>query len=184
MWLLDRLRDHAPGRNLHQLAVILEDVFGPRFDDNFGGLPDLFACALVIDAEAVQFLDGRGAAQAKFDPAVADDIEHGSLFRHLDGMVELKRQQPHAMGDANIFGALADGAKEHFGRGTMRIFLQEVMLDLPHEIETEPIAELDLLQRLPVDIVFAAVIPRPGHLHFKMQTEFHNSSVIDVLFDS
>jgi hypothetical protein len=84
------------------------------------------------------------------------------------------------MGDANIFGALADGPKEHFGRGTMRIFLQEVMLDLPHEIEAEPIAEFDLLQRLPVDIVFAAVIPRPWHLHFKMQTEFHNSSVTSM----
>src|SRR5580704_15396776 len=180
MRLLDRLRDHAPGRNLHQLAVIFKDFFGPRFYDNFGGLQDLFASALVIDAEAVEFLDGRGSAQAKFNPAVADDIEHGSLFRHLNRMVELKRQQADAVSDANIFRTLADGAKEHFGRRTMRIFLQKVMLDLPHEIEAEPIAEFDLLQRLPVDIVFTAVVPRPGHLHFKMQTEFHNSSVTSI----
>ena len=51
------------------------------------------------------------------------------------------------------------------------------MLDLPHEIEAEPIAELDLLKRLPVNIVFAAFVPRPWHLHFIKQAESHNSLI-------
>ena len=62
----------------------------------------------------------------------------------LIGLLKLKGKQPHAVRDADILGALTDRAIKDLGRGTMRVFLEEVMLDLPHVIDPEPIGEFDL----------------------------------------
>src|ERR1700722_17225417 len=58
MRLLNWLGDDAAGRNLNQLAIIFEDVFSPRFDDDVERFAYFGTGAIVIDTEAVEFLRG------------------------------------------------------------------------------------------------------------------------------
>ena len=52
------------------------------------------------------------------------------------------------MAKAYVPGALRAGREEYFRGGGMRIFLQEVMLDFPGEIDAQFIGEFDLIERL------------------------------------
>src|SRR4051812_9353951 len=38
--------------------------------------------------------------------------------------------------------------EEDLGRARVRVLLEEVVLHLPHEVETEPVGQLDLLERV------------------------------------
>jgi hypothetical protein len=91
-------------------------------------------------------------------------------------MIELGRQQHHAVPDADIAGALRDRRQEHLRRRRMGEFLQEMMLDLPYGVKAVPIGGFDLLDRLPVGIVFGVRAPWLEHFHFVEQVDFHNPS--------
>ena len=60
------------------------------------------------------------------------------------------------MGDADVLGALADGAVKDFGRRAVGVLLEKMMLDLPDVIDADAVGELDLGERLPIDVVFTA----------------------------
>ena len=79
------------------------------------------------------------------------------------------------MRDADILGALTDRAIEDLGRGAMRIFFEEVMLDFPNVIDADAIGEFDLRERLPVGVVFAERVPWPWRLHLIEQAELHKA---------
>jgi hypothetical protein len=135
----------------------------------------LRAHPVVIDVEAVKLLRGGRTARAELHPAVAHDIEHGGLLRHLNGIVEVEGQKPDAVGDPDIPGPLTDRAVEDFGRGAVRVFFEEVMLDFPNVIHPDVIGQFDLREGFPVGVVFAERVPRPRRLHLVQQAELHKT---------
>ena len=72
---------------------------------------------------------------------------------------------------------LGGGGQEHLGRRGVRVLLQEVVLDLPHVVEPEPVGELDLLERVEQELRLAAVGPRPGQLVLVEDPEPHGRSM-------
>ena len=52
------------------------------------------------------------------------------------------------MAEPDALRALRTGGEEDLRRGGVRVFLQEVVLDLPDVVDAEPVAELDLRQRI------------------------------------
>jgi hypothetical protein len=58
------------------------------------------------------------------------------------------------MGDSDVPGALADGSIEDLGRGAVRVFFEEMMLDLPDVVDSDAVSEFDLCERFPVRGVF------------------------------
>ncbi len=88
-------------------------------------------------------------------------------------MIIGRRQQDHPVAQANPRGALARGGKKDFGRGGMRILLEEVMLDFPHVIDADFVGEFDLVERVLDQFQFRAGTPRTGQLMFVERPKFH-----------
>ncbi len=63
--------------------------------------------------------------------------------------------------------------QEHFGRGGMRILVQEVMLDLPGMVEAQPVGEDDLVERLVKQPRLVARPPGLGQLMLVEHPELH-----------
>src|SRR5262249_57540347 len=70
-------------------------------------------------------------------------------------------------------GALAAGGEEDLGSRGVRVLLQEVMLDLPGEIDAEPVRELDLVEGLLEETVLAAAPPGSRDLVLVEDAELH-----------
>src|ERR1700759_1673170 len=81
----------------------------------------------------------------------------------------------HTVTEANALGALAGGAEEDFGRGGVRVLLEEVMLDLPGVVVAELVGELDLGKRVLQELVLALRAPRARKLMLVKDTELHGS---------
>ena len=47
-----------------------------------------------------------------------------------------------------LLRALAGRGEEHLGRRGVAVLLEEVVLDLPHVLDAEPVGQLDLLERV------------------------------------
>ena len=58
--------------------------------------------------------------------------------------------------------ALAGGGEEHLGRRRVAVLLEEVVLDLPHVVDAEPVGELDLVERVLEQLVLVVGGPRAG----------------------
>jgi hypothetical protein len=56
------------------------------------------------------------------------------------------------------------------------VLLEEVVFDLPCEVDAELVGELDLRKRVLEQLQFLTVVPRPGKLVFIENTELHSSS--------
>ena len=56
------------------------------------------------------------------------------------------RRLDDAVAEADVLGPLRHGGQEHLGRAGVAVLLQEVVLDLPHVVEAEPVGQLDLLE--------------------------------------
>ena len=54
------------------------------------------------------------------------------------------------------------------------------MLDLPGEIDSEPIGELHLIERLLVEPQLVALVPRPRQLVLVEDAEFHRHSLLSL----
>jgi hypothetical protein len=94
-------------------------------------------------------LDARARlAGSEVHAPVADQVERGDAFRHARGMVDGRQHVDDAVAQANLFAALAGRGEEYFGRGRVRVFLEEVMLDFPSVVEAQPVGGLDLRKRL------------------------------------
>jgi len=48
------------------------------------------------------------------------------------------------MRDADVTGALGYRAVENLGRGAVRIFFQEVMLDFPYVVDADAVGQFNL----------------------------------------
>src|SRR4029450_13379484 len=69
--------------------------------------------------------------------------------------------------------ALARGRQEHLGRGGVAVFLQEVVLDLPHVVEADPVGQLDLVEGVREQLVLALGPPGAGQLVLVEDAEPH-----------
>ena len=57
-------------------------------------------------------------------------------------------------------GSLAGRGQEHFrGRG-VAVLLEEVVFDLPHVLEAQPVGQLDLFEGVLEEFVLRPVVPR------------------------
>ncbi len=114
----------------------------------FGRLAPHLGLFLRRDAEAFH-LECRGQlAGAPVRPTVRYQVQRCNAFRHARGMIVFRRHQRNAVSETDAFGALGAGGEEDLRRRGMRVFLQEVMFDLPHVVDAKPVAELDLRQRI------------------------------------
>ena len=64
-------------------------------------------------------------------------------------------------------------AEKHLRRRGMRIFLEEVVLDLPDVIDAEPVGEFDLFERILVEPQLGILVPGLRQLMLVKEAEFH-----------
>ena len=139
MRLLDRLGQDVAQREVEVRAVILAAAVPEHRDDAAHRvLPDR-ALVLEVDAERLQLGDPGALAHAELDAAVAEQVERGDLLGDRGGMVG--GQLEDAVAQADVLGALAGGGEEDLRRRGVRVFLQEVVLDLPGVVVAEPVGE-------------------------------------------
>ncbi len=88
-------------------------------------------------------------------------------------MVELRSGEDDAVAEADPRRALAARGEEHLGRRGVAVLLEEVVLDLPHVLDAEPVGELDLLERVLDQGLLARGVPRAAHLMLVEDAELH-----------
>src|SRR6266851_6529620 len=126
------------------------------------------------DAEGLQFGDAGALSAAELDAAVRYEVERGDP---LGAARRVGRRQLHdAVAEANLFGALARRPEKDLGRRRVRILFEEMMLDFPGVIIAEPVGQLDLVERVLVELQFAAGQPRARQLQLVEDAEFHHRS--------
>ena len=67
-----------------------------------------------------------------------------------------------------------DRGEEQLGRARVAVLLEEVVLDLPHVVDAEPVGELALLERLLQQLVLGVVAPRTRELVLVEDPELHD----------
>ena len=77
------------------------------------------------------------------------------------------------MAEADAPRPLGGGAEEDLRRRAVRVLLQEVVLDHPRVVVAEPIGQLDLRQRVLVELVLAPLTPGPRQLLLVEDAELH-----------
>lgn len=77
------------------------------------------------------------------------------------------------MAEPDVLRALAARGEEDLGSARVRILLQEVVLDLPADVEAELVRQLDLLERVLYEPELVALFPRPGELVLVEDPELH-----------
>src|SRR6266851_713853 len=138
---------HRPGNDLKVLRVKIFSLVGeafirPRETDYGEGLLEALAAFFLWDVVA-DVVDRRGsAADAEFEPPMAQDVGGGRLLGHLDGAVQ--RQERDCCAEPDTLGALRCGAKNHQRACENRGTAAEVQFAEPHCVEAQFVAELDL----------------------------------------
>ena len=77
------------------------------------------------------------------------------------------------MGQADILRALAGRSKEDFWGGGMGIFFKEVMLNFPGVVIAKAICQLELIERIVVQLPLSMRLPGAGNLQLIKNAEFH-----------
>ena len=77
------------------------------------------------------------------------------------------------MAEPDTLCALGARGKKDLGGGGVRVFLKEVVLDLPYVIDAEFVAEFDLCERFLVETAFGILAPRLRQLVFVEHAKFH-----------
>src|SRR5262249_38589092 len=81
------------------------------------------------------------------------------------------------MAEPDALGALRAGGEKYFrGRG-VRVFLQEMVLDLPGVFDAELVGELDLIERILEQLELGPLGPWPGQLVLVENAELHGMSL-------
>ena len=175
---LDRLGHDVARRHLHELAVDAgERRLDHAADRGLEALEPGVALAQRIDLEAGELGLARRLAAAELDPAVGDEVEHRHPLGGARRVVELRGGEDDAVAETDLRRALAAGGEEHLRRRGVAVLLEEVVLDLPHVLDAEPVGELDLLERVLDQRLLAGVVPRPAHLVLVEDAELHAQDV-------
>jgi hypothetical protein len=77
-----------------------------------------------------------------------------------------------AVAETYAFSALGARCQKHLRRGGVGIFLKEMVLDLPRVVDTDPVGEFDLFQRLTIDSVLSVNVPGSRNLVFVKMPNF------------
>ena len=148
-------------------------VHGHHVGDLFDGLAPHRPALGRVDPEAFQ-LGSRGAlAGAELDAAVRDQVEGGDPLGDLRREVVARRHEDDAVTETDPFRALAGGGQEDLGCGGVAVLLEEVVLDLPGEVDAQLVRELDLAQCVLEQLQLVTVVPRPWQLVLVEDPELH-----------
>src|SRR5207302_1952299 len=128
--------------------------------------------------EPGQLRPRRRPAGADLDAAAREDVEHRRPLRDFDRMVELRHAHDDAEPDPDPLRHHRARRQEQLRRGTVGVFLQEVVLDRPHLIESELVGELHLLERVVVDGPLRLTGPRTRHGELVEESEFHERAFL------
>ena len=177
MRLLERLRDHVARGKVVVLAVEFPAVAGEHRDDGAHRLLPAVALVAHAHAERVQLRGPRRLAHAEIDASAGEQIERRDLLRHAMRLVG--GELDHAMAEPDVLGALARRTEEHLRRRRVGVLFQEVMLDHPGIVVAELIRELELIERLLQQVIFAGISPGTRELVFIEHAELHGAVSFD-----
>ena len=76
------------------------------------------------------------------------------------------------------FVRCGDRGEKHLGRARVAVLLEEVVLDLPHVVDAEPIRELALLERVLDQLVLGVLRPRARQRVLVEQSELHVTPLV------
>jgi hypothetical protein len=146
-------------------------------DEHVGDLLDGLGPHVVLrvhgDAEALE-LHARGRlAGSELDPAVRHQVEGGNALGDARRVVVAGRHQHDAVAETDVPRALGAGGQEHLWRRGVGVLLQEVVLDLPGEVDPEPVGQLHLVEGLVEDLLLRPVAPGAGDLVLVEDPELH-----------
>src|SRR5262249_25579854 len=89
------------------------------------------------------------------------------------GVIVAGRHEDDAVAEADALGARGARGQEDLGRRGVRVLLEEVVLDLPGEVDPEPVGQLHLRERLADKPRLAVLLPGPGELVLVEDAELH-----------
>ena len=133
---------------------MLDRVLREHRDDGLDRLLPDRPLLVEIDAERLQLGDAGALAGAELDAAVRDEVERGDA---LGAARRVRRRQLHdAVAQADVLGPLAGRAEKHLRGRRVRVFLKEMVLDLPGIVVAEPVGQFDLIERVLIEPMLAA----------------------------
>jgi hypothetical protein len=179
MGLLERLGQDIAQRKIEVLAVVFPRLAREHGNDRAHRVFPDRALVAKPSAERVQLGDARALAHPELDAPVREQVERAHALG--DPRRVIRGELDDSVREANATGALARGGEEDLGRRGVGVLLEEVMLDLPRVVVAEPVGELDLVERVVQQLVFASLVPRPGELVLVEDPELHRGSSLRFL---
>ena len=101
-----------------------------------------------IDQEPAELGLRRRLTGTEVGAPTRHEIEHGHALRDTRGMVERGRRLHDPVTEPDALRALRHRAEEHLGRARVAVLLEEVVLDLPHVVDSDRVRELALVERV------------------------------------
>ena len=98
-----------------------------------------------VDSEAVQLSVRRRLAGPEVDPTVRQEVKGVDALHHPRRVVVGAGEQHDSVAEADPRRALAGRGEEDLGGRTVAVLLEEVVFDLPHVVEAEPVGQLHLV---------------------------------------
>ncbi len=127
-----------------------------------------------VDTEATELGLGRGLAGPEIDPPSRHEIEHRDPLGGAGRVVVSGCGLDDAVAQADVLGSLAHRGQKDLGGRRVGVLLEEVVLDLPHVVEPEPVGQLDLVEGVGDQLLFAGVGPGAWQLVFVEEAELHS----------
>src|SRR4029453_3032309 len=115
-------------------------------------------------------------ARPELDPAARHQVEHGHPLGRAGRVVVAGGGLDDAVAEPDVLRALRAGGQEHLGGAGVRVLLEEVVLDLPHDVEAQAVGQLDLLEGVLDERQLAAVVPGAGELVLVEDAELHGAA--------
>ncbi len=145
--LLHRLGHDVARWHLHEAPVDTgERRLGHAAERDLQSLEPGVPLGRRVDQEASQLGLRARLARPELDPAARDEVQGGHALGRAGGVVVAGRGLNDAVPEPDVLGPLAAGAEEHLGRRGVAVLLQEVVLDLPDDVEPEAVGQLDLFE--------------------------------------
>ena len=128
---------------------------------------------LPVHAEAAQLRLGRRFPRPELHSALRDQVQHGDPLGDAGRMVVAGCGLDHTVADAHSPGPLAGCGQEDLWGARVGVLLEEVVLDLPEVLHPEPVGQLDLVEGVGDQLLFAGLAPGSGQLVLVEDPELH-----------
>src|SRR6516162_9061402 len=173
MRFLDRLRHHVTEREFEMWPVIFATAVPKHRQQRSHRILKHRALVRHGAAERLEFRDAGTLPHAKFHAAVTQEVEHSNTLGDAGWVAGGELND--AVAEADVLGPLAGGPEKHLRRRAMRVFFEEVVLYHPSIVVAAPIGDLELCQRIVIELALSSGLPRPRQLQLVENTEFHCS---------